>query len=367
MDKERAKDGDTQGATAARKKLAICMPVFGDRDSAEHLLENLDRMAIALAVDLDVLLVDDGTPVLDFEPMRLQLEDAGARGELSHLSHVWLLKLQGQVGAQRAAALGLVHLFQHEQHDLTLVMASDGIDRTEDITVLLEHASDSLNQHFVIARPSARSDSLIMRALRPLLRLAQRALIGEHIELSGFCLFPRSVLASVVGSPELWNHYAAAVQYLKLPSEVARTHRGKAPPRISSPERSQLRAAQERRLAKLRALSVFSEVIAARLFTFSSWLSFGLLVAVIALLGARVWLEPALSDWFIAGAALLTALALPLGALSLTLALSASRARGQQSVQLLSDYPGFIADLIVIPTQRPSATRVSPSEAGSTP
>jgi len=356
---------DKEGTAEARKKLAICTPVFGDRDCVQHLLENVDRMAIALAVDVDVLLVDDGTPLLDFEPMRRQLEDVGSRGELSHIGHVWLLKLQGQVGAQRAVALGLAHLHQHEQHDLTLVMASDGLDRTEDITVLLEHASDSLNQHFVIAQPSPTSDSLIVRAVRPLGRLLQRALIGERVELGGFCLLPRSVLSSVIGSPELWNHYAAAVQYLQLPSEVARTHRGKVPARISSPERSQVRAAQERRLAPLRALSVFNEVITARLFAFNSRLSLGLFAAVLALLLARASLGLELSSWLIGGTALLAVGALALSALSLTLALGASRAHGQPSVLLLRDYPHFIADLIAIPTRQPEAAHVSQSEAGS--
>ncbi len=260
---------DNHPAMAA---LAILMPVYHDSASAAAVIAQV-RLALGGSGDVSVVVVDDGSiPAITCA----DLAQRGAGGAVS------VVTLRRNVGHQRAIAIGLAFIAERLSVEAVLVMDADGEDRVEDVPRLLDAWRRTGGTRIVFASRTRRAESLAFRVLYHVYRGLHRLLTGIPVRFGNFSVVPAPLLARLVYSSELWNHYAAAVLKTRLPYSAVPTTRGR---RLQGDSRMGLVALV---VHGLSALSVFSDTLGVRLLV-SSVMGFVLLAMTAAVLAAWQW------------------------------------------------------------------------------
>ncbi len=268
---------------SASLKLVILMPVYNDWDAAGALLEQIDSSLAGHNVRPHILLIDDGsaTPVPDHL----------ARKPLPLISAIDVLRLRRNLGHQRAIAIGLTYIFQKVPCDAIVVMDSDGEDRPEDVPRLMDEFHSAGGEKIIFAQRTKRMDTLLFRICYRCYQILHRALTGLGVRVGNFSIIPFRCLSALVVSPELWNHYAAAVFKLGLPVGLLAAPRGA---RLSGKSKMNFISLL---VHGLSAISVFGEVVGTRTLIAASGLS-ALLIGVIATVVAiRLFTDLAVPGW----------------------------------------------------------------------
>lgn len=236
-------------------RLAVVLPVYNDWAALTALVPMLDRAFAPLGVALGVYVVDDGST----EPMNFEPPD-----RLEAIERIEVLHLICNVGHQRAIAVGLADIASRGVCDYVLVMDSDGEDLPTEATSLLAaaRAEPDFGGAFVAQR-SRRSEGLLFRSYYRVYKALFRLLVGRTIDFGNFSLLPASALNRLVHSPDLWNHYPAAVVKSRLPLRRVPTRRG-----VRLAGRSTMNVVGLVALG-LSAISVFSDVVFVRILVVS--------------------------------------------------------------------------------------------------
>ena len=96
-----------------RKMIGIVIPVFNDWESLNRLIRKLNDQSATLEFDFHIFVVDDGST----EPRHLDYLST-----TSGISEVQLIRLFGNIGHQRAIAVGLVVASRIEEIEAVVVM-----------------------------------------------------------------------------------------------------------------------------------------------------------------------------------------------------------------------------------------------------
>lgn len=268
---------------SASLDLVILMPVYNDWEASSALIEQIDSALADHNVRPLVLLIDDGsaTPVPDYlvrKPFHL-------------ISAVDVLRLRRNLGHQRAIAIGLTYVFQNLSCDAILVMDSDGQDRPEDIPRLMDEFRSAGGEKLIFAQRTKRMETILFKICYRCYQILHRALTGLGVQVGNFSIIPFRCLSALVVSPELWNHYAAAVFKLGLPIGMLSAPRGA---RLSGKSKMNFISLL---VHGLSAISVFGEVVGTRTLVLASSLS-ALLIGVLALVVAiRLFTGLAVPGW----------------------------------------------------------------------
>ena len=265
------------------QRLVVLIPVFDDWESLAVVLKRLSATVPRLAVQVEILVVDDGSTA----PHGVGF----GREDLPGLSSLRILHLRRNLGHQRALATGLVYVQQHMPCDAVMVMDGDGEDLPEHAPALLGEFQAHQGREVVFAARAKRLESRMFRLFYALYRLLHAVLVGLPVRMGNFSVLSEDALERLVVSTELWNHYAAAVVKSRLPFRAIPLARGK---RISGESRMSFAALVAHGLS---ALSVFGDIVGARLLAVSSA---GLVVACAATLAAlliRTATKQAIPDW----------------------------------------------------------------------
>jgi len=250
--------------------LTVVMPVYNDWESAALLLPDIAAAFASKGAAIDVLMVDDGSiapPPESFavaEPIR----------------RVECLRLVGNVGHQRAIAIGLTELSTRADGHMVAVMDSDGEDRPEELARLVDLAHKSEGQ-VVVAQRSRRSEGLAFRLFYRLYVWTFRFLTGQRINFGNFSVLPRSLLRRVVADANIWNNFPAAIVRSKVPILYVPTQRGR---RYVGTSHMNLVSLVGHGLG---AISVFTEAVFVRVLLFSALL----LVFSAAISGVTLFLK----------------------------------------------------------------------------
>jgi glycosyltransferase involved in cell wall biosynthesis len=204
-----------------------------------------------LAIDLHVLLVDDGSPIHLAEELRSAPPPQGGVIEV--------LRLRRNVGHQRAIALGISYVHDHIPCDALLVMDADGEDRPEDAVRLWQHLRSGSEAAIIFAERTRRSESRLFRVLYRAYQLMHWLLTGIRVRVGNFSLVPARYLPALTTLPATWNHYAAAVFHSRLPYIMIPTQRGK---RLDGSSKMNYFSLV---MHGFHALSVFCDIISLRL------------------------------------------------------------------------------------------------------
>lgn len=303
-------------------------PVYDDEPSATQLLQRLEQVFAGSDVDLQVMFVDDGSPL----PLARQLRTpAGLRVEV--------LRLRRNVGHQRAIALGSAYVHEHIPCDAMLVMDADGEDRPEDAAALVARCRERANERIIFAERARRSESILFQACYRFYQLLHWVLTGIRVRVGNFSVVPAPQIAALVTMPALWNHYAAAIFQARLPRELIPTVRG-----LRYDGRSKMNFVALVNHG-LQAISVFIEVVAVRLLLAVCLLASGAGALLAGTLAAKFWMHLTPPAWALYGFGtfLIISLSLALGSFSLTLGFLAQR-NGLDFIPL-RDYRLFVEGL----------------------
>lgn len=200
------------------RRIQLVIPVFNDWGAVARLLEQLGPALEPRGDIVRVLLVDDGS-------WTFPEWETGTFGTTS-FDAIEILKLRRNLGHQRAIAIGLSYVEAKIGCDAVVIMDGDGEDRPEDVPRLLEELERTGGSKAVFAARTRRSEGPVFVLMYALYRLVHLLLTGERVRVGNFSAVPASLLARLVASSDLWNHYAAAVFKARVPYVTVPTSRG---------------------------------------------------------------------------------------------------------------------------------------------
>lgn len=192
------------------------IPVYNDWESVQCLLPLIDREVSSVQMDIEVLLINDGSSL---EPPKLWKFD------LLNLPTVRILNLTRNLGHQRAICIALCHLLEETDCDYALVMDADGEDAPSDIPRLLKKMEENTSVRVVFAERMKRSEGWLFSCFYHLYRVLHLLLSGLRVRVGNFSVIDRKCMASLCSSSELWNHYAASAFATKQSMDFVPTHR----------------------------------------------------------------------------------------------------------------------------------------------
>jgi polyisoprenyl-phosphate glycosyltransferase len=231
-------------------KIAILIPVYNDWAPLAKLLLSIDKILKDRIEQFHLILVDDASE----EPAPSSLLNSP-----NVFSERKLLRLQCNLGHQRAIAVGLTWLYHYGLPDAVIVMDSDGEDKPEDIPRFLDKFVENGGTKAVFAERTRRSEGFRFTFFYKLYQLGHRLLTGLPVKIGNFSVLPGEFLRSLVISSYLWNHYAATVVRLRLGMTTVPTTRG-----LRYQGRSKMNFVSLVRHG-LSALAVHSDLVAVRL------------------------------------------------------------------------------------------------------
>lgn len=311
--------GTSLGAPSVGKLLVVT-PVYDDWESLAELCDKLLAVSTQTGVELRVLAVDDGSVSAPPIPLAPRVE---------------VLSLACNLGHQRAIAIALAFASAQRQFDAVIVMDADGEDAPETIPELMRQSQHNPNCIVVAAR-TGRSESFTFRLFYRLYRFAFRMFTGRNITFGNFSLIPRERLTRLVLMPELWNHLAATYLRSKIPLHSVPLPRGK---RYYGKSKMNLPALV---VHGLSALSVFSDVLIARLLLLSSAIFVVSVLGVATVVVVKFATDLAIVGWATNAAGLLAVISLQALMLSLVGAFLLLNGRSQIPISLTREYERFL-------------------------
>jgi glycosyltransferase involved in cell wall biosynthesis len=320
----------------------LLIPVYNDWDAAAALLARLDQ---EVAPGVDVLLVDDGST-----------DSVAIYGPYHRIRRVEVLHLRRNLGHQRAIAVALNDVATRAPHATVVVMDGDGEDRPDHVPVLLAEYERLGRQRVVFAARSKRLEGATFRLFYRLYRIAHRVLTGVPVRIGNFSVLPPAAVSRLMASPELWSHYAAAVVRTRIPHASIPLPRGE---RLAGRPRMSFLTLL---LHGLSAISVFSDVVSARLLAAAVTLLLGSGIAILAVVAVRFGTGLAIPGWATYAAGVFAIIFLQAFMLSLLLVFNVLAARTQ-----LGFLPARDAGLFVLRRTtlwRPPAVSSAPGVAG---
>jgi len=229
------------------------MPVLDDWLSAAELLRRLDKALVDSGYAATILMVDDGSAQ--------QCVPRDFQSDFVVIQRIQILRLRRNLGSQRAIAIGLAHIQKSTSCDVVLVMDADGEDTPDGAAQLLQAYSESQGQKVIFAERTRRMESLLFRFFYGFYRVLHKWLTGISVRVGNFSILSAQSLDTLVSMSELWNHYAAAVFRSRIPFRMVPIPRGK---RIVGKSRMNFSSLVSHGLS---AMSVFADIIGARLLT----------------------------------------------------------------------------------------------------
>lgn len=312
-------------------RLVILIPVFNDWQAVALLLPALDHALADCPLRIEVLLVDDGSTQA--------LEPLLVAQDFEKLDVVQILHLRGNMGHQRAIAVGLVHVHRYLPCAAVVIMDGDGEDRPRDARRLIEDFGRYGQRSIIFAERAKRLEKIAFRFSYWLYRTTHWLLTGVRVRVGNFSIVPWQAVERLVVVSELWNHYAAAVFRARIPYRTIPMDRG---PRIHGESKMNFVALL---VHGFSSISVFSDIVSTRLLIVASVLT-ALLVASTAAVAAVSWQGhfsvPAWASWL--GGVLLVILAQAVIG-SFLLAFSILNARANLTFIPSRDTPHYIERL----------------------
>lgn len=264
------------------------MPVYNDWAAVARLLPLIDQTLGTIKRRARVLLVDDAST---------QSRPSGWPGRFGNIDSVAILHLRRNLGHQRAIAIGLVHIYQTFVHNqepgisALVVMDGDGEDRPQDLPALFDAFAAAEGGKIVFAARVKRLEGLWFRFSYQGYRSLHKALTGVTVRVGNFSVVPPQALDRLVVVSELWNHYAAAVLRSRIPYTEIPLPRG---PRLEGRSRMDFVALL---VHGLSAISVFSDIVGARLLALTAFLVVVLTVVLGAVAGVRLFTGLGIPVW----------------------------------------------------------------------
>jgi Glycosyltransferases involved in cell wall biogenesis len=306
-------------------RVIVVTPVYEDVEASSRLFKELNAQFGDMVF---VVAVDDGSirQPLDID----KLEVAAVDGVI--------LKLQRNVGHQRAIAIGLGYVSEYVEPDQrVVVMDSDGEDLPSTILTLLEQL-DSDTVDVAVAQRKSRVESFRFKAFYAVYKHFFRLMTGRSISFGNFIALKASAVKRLVAMQELSIHVAGAVLASKLRTAACPLDRG---PRYAGQSKMNFVGLA---LHGFKALMVFAEDVLVRV---------GIACALIAALSvagsvAAIVLKLlglSTPGWFSVALGILVLMFMQTGTLTLMTLMLTGVVRGGTAATAI-DYHEFVDEII---------------------
>lgn len=245
--------------------MVILVPIMNDWESFALLVKRIEDVLISKGVQAHVIAIDDGSSK---RPEKV-LQDFHAVQKLD------ILHLRINVGHQRAIAIGLAYCSKNLPGQTVVVMDGDGEDSPEDIPRLCKAMETENGEKVIFAERTRRSESYLFRFFYMLYQAAYWLLTNRKIRFGNFSIIPARRVWQLAVTPELWNHYAAAVVKSRIPYALVSSQRKK---RFTGDSKMNFVCLL---IHGLSALSVFADEVITRILIFGcSILALSILASV---------------------------------------------------------------------------------------
>lgn len=317
---------------ARHGSIAILIPVFNDWESLSKLLSEIDTTLGSVSLRGHITVIDDGSTT--------EAPDKFRRQTYFHLSSVEVVRLRCNLGHQRAIAVGMTQFSKAGSGAETVViMDGDGEDRPEDIPRLVNELFRQQGD-VVFAARTKRTEGYTFRLMYQVFRLVFWLLTGTSVRVGNFSALSSSAISRLVLSPDVWNHYAASVLHSRMRFATLPLPRGKRYFGQSQMRYSRLVA------HGLSSMSVFAEVVGARLIILSAGVLAVLFMLLSVELFANTFTSHAIPVWSIIVTGILMLFTMQ-GLLSILMfALTALGSRSQARTIPLPDTEPFILSIM---------------------
>ncbi len=306
----------------------ICIPVFNDWAAVTEVIRRIDVVASKIRAQFGIVLVDDAST--DPAPSELDLT-------LSKIERIAVLGLRRNLGHQRAIAVGLSYIDQHQPFWGLIIMDGDGEDRPEDLPALIRHFEKNEGRMAIFAKRGRRTDGWLFFVSYQIYKVIHLVLTGRRVEVGNFSVLPKAHVESLTVTSDLWNHFAASVVRAQLPVETITLDRGI---RIAGKSKMNFHLLT---IHGLSAMAVYSDRIGVRLLAFTAALLATSLIALIAVLYTRFATEMAIPGWATTAAGSLCSIALLLCMIGLVLVFVVLNDRQHAGFLPVRDCPVFIS------------------------
>lgn len=311
-------------------RVTILMPVYQDWECAAIVCRGLDNeFSKSPHIDARVLLVDDGSPggLAGWKPFQ-------PRG----LSRIEVLRLQRNLGHQRAICVGVCYVKEHFPGDALLVMDADGEDRVEDAMQLIQLAIAQPST-VIFAERRKRLEGIVFRTGYQLYRAIHWLLTGVAVRVGNFSIIPFPVLSRLACMSELWNHYAGAVFKSKVTFNCVPMDRG-----------VRVRGRSHMNLVSLVAhgisgIATFRETVATRILVLTLSGLTALLVLFGGYFGHSLWVTQPIPKWAAYGSGIILLVLIQLLWLAFTLVFLLISNRTVVEFVPIRDYSVFVEKL----------------------
>jgi polyisoprenyl-phosphate glycosyltransferase len=311
-------------------QVLVLAPIFDDWESATRLLGDLDRVAATIG-SVEVVLVDDGSN----QPQPPDF----AGGPFPHLLGVRIIHLARNLGHQRALAVGLVWAAQNSGAAYVIVMDGDGEDRPEDVPLLLAEARRHGSQKVVFAARAKRLERAWFQVGYHTYRLVHYLLTGVKVRVGNFSVVPAPCLQRLALTSEIWNHYAASIYRTRIPHVSIPLSRGS---RYAGRSKMNLVSLV---LHGLAAISVFIDVLGARLLVFLAGIGGLTFLGISAIVAVRLFSSWAIPGWATTAAGLLSVILLQTLTLMLMFVFVILSTRSAATFMPTRDCPQYIREI----------------------
>ena len=234
------------------KPIMVMIPTFNDWESLGLLLKSLEKVLLRKKLDVQVLVVNDGSYTSGREHF-------GCCDEYKAIRKVEVLELRRNLGHQRAIAIGLAYIEAEIPCQAVVVMDADGEDSPKYVPRLIHKCNDHAGERIIFAQRTRRSESLTFKIFYNVYVLLFRVLTGSKMRMGNFSIIPYKLLRRLVGTSEIWNHYTAGILKAKIDYAEIHTKRGV---RLSGKSRMDFVSLV---IHGLSAISVFGETVRVRM------------------------------------------------------------------------------------------------------
>jgi glycosyltransferase involved in cell wall biosynthesis len=204
-------------------------------------------------------------------------------------SDITIIRLNRNLGHQKAIAIGLSFVSFKEDLQFAAVMDGDGEDLPSDLPILIQSSKES--HRIVFAQRAKRSESFQFRFFYLLYRLAFKVLTGRSISFGNFSVIPQKYIDQVVHLSDLWSHFSGGIVRSGIPYSSVPTKRGK---RYHGESKMNFLHLV---LHGLSSVSVYADIMALRLMMLSGVLASLSMVGVFSVIVIKYFTNYAIPGW----------------------------------------------------------------------
>ena len=182
------------------KQIKILIPVYNDWQSVFELLKNINSEVSKLEEEFSVIIVNDGST--ESRPEFLT--------DLSKLKSIQVINMKENKGHARCNAVGLKYINEKEEFDYVIPMDSDGEDRPEELSLLIEKIKDYPDA-VVTANRVKRSEGFIFKFCYLVHKYLTLVFTGQTIKYGNYTCLPKSSVNAMVNEPATWSSFSGSL------------------------------------------------------------------------------------------------------------------------------------------------------------